>query len=269
MQLQVAWTPRFNRHLREVPEILADWCVKSPKIKFRRVAAATGRAVAMLARFIFVSPTTPDTQQSPSPAYRSRKLRVISLAAALLRSHGRSWRPHLSWNTHEDANHHAGACRPGGLSQGSHLGGHHHPLHLRLWWGGLLASPSTYLHLCFFPAIVSSTAISADIDWRLVPNASPEGQAWVDASSAKFDGNTVIATYKWEHQGGTGFYLVSANCADSTITQIGGEFREKDGISVPKDPPGRTPQPAPSGTFAGAIHRSMCDLRPAWRRWLQ
>ena len=115
-------------------------------------------------------------------------------------------------------------------------------------------------------ALASYSAISADIDWQLVPDASPEGQAWVDVSTAKFRGSTVIATFKWEYQGGTGYYLASANCANSTITQLGGEFRNKDGTLIPKDQPDPTPVPAPTGTFAGNLHRFMCDLRPAGRK---
>lgn len=83
-----------------------------------------------------VSPSIPDTPQFLSPAYRSGKLRVIPLAAATLRSHGRPLRPLHTWKYHEKANRSAGACRFGGLHQGVVLGCRYHPLHLRLCRGG-------------------------------------------------------------------------------------------------------------------------------------
>ena len=124
-------------------------------------------------------------------------------------------------------------------------------------------------HKIIFLSLISAFVVAADPDWRLVENASPDGQAWVDVSAVKFDGGNVTATYKWEYQGGIGYYLISANCGKSTITRLGGEFRNKNGALIKNDPENGKPIPAPSGTFAGNIHRFVCDLRPVWRKWLQ
>ncbi len=117
-------------------------------------------------------------------------------------------------------------------------------------------------------AFTSPTGFSAQADWRLVPNGGPEGSIWVDASSVRFEGSNVIISIKVEKQAGRGFGLISANCANFTILDLGGEWHDKTG-GIERQSPKDKPAPAPSGTTAGTIHRFVCDLRPAWRRWFQ
>jgi len=119
-----------------------------------------------------------------------------------------------------------------------------------------------------FVALLAHSAIGAEIDWKLVPNTAPIVQIWVDSSGAKFDGNTVTVSIKTEKPDGGGFALVSVNCSNLTLRVLGGEIHDQSGKVVSK-PPDEKPTPAPAGTSEGALHRFACDLRPAWRKFLQ
>lgn len=119
-----------------------------------------------------------------------------------------------------------------------------------------------------FVALLSNFAIGADIDWQLVPNTTSVVKIWVDTSGAKFDGNTVTVSIKTEKSDGGAFALVSVNCSNLTFRALGGEIHDKSGKVVSK-PPDEKPTVAPAGTSEGALHRFVCDLRPAWRKFLQ
>jgi hypothetical protein len=123
-------------------------------------------------------------------------------------------------------------------------------------------------NFAFMMVMVSHSAISADIDWQLIPNTAPGTQVWVEGSRAKFDGNTVTVSFKSEKPDGGAVGLVSVNCPNFTIRMLGGEIHDKNGKVVSKSPDEK-PTPAPTGTTEGALHRFVCDLRPAWRKLLQ
>src|SRR5437016_10407790 len=117
-------------------------------------------------------------------------------------------------------------------------------------------------------ALTSHAALSAEITWVLVPDVTPDGKVWVDTSSVKFDGNVATFGIKSEKQNATGFSLVTANCSDYTLRTLGGEWHAKNG-KVTQEQPDKKPIPAPPGSGPGAVYRFVCDLRPAWRKWLQ
>lgn len=121
--------------------------------------------------------------------------------------------------------------------------------------------------ITFTFALLSPHAVSADIDWKLVPNTAPIVKIWVDGLGAKFDGNTVTVSIKTEKSDGGGFGLVSVNCSNFTIRMLGGQIHDQSGKVISK-PPDEKPTPAPAGTSEGALHRFVCDLRPAWRKLL-
>jgi hypothetical protein len=117
--------------------------------------------------------------------------------------------------------------------------------------------------------LVSPSVISAEIDWQPVPNTALGIQIWVESSGAKFDGNTVTVSFKSEKPDGGGIGLLAVNCSNSSFRILGGEMHDKTGKVISHPPPDEKPTPAPAGTTEGALHRFVCDLRPAWRRVLQ
>jgi hypothetical protein len=125
------------------------------------------------------------------------------------------------------------------------------------------------IKFAFLVAMVAHSAISADIDWQLIPNAASGTQVWVESSRAKFDGNTVTVSFKSEKPDGGAVGLVSVNCSNFTIHFLGGEIHDKNGKVHSKKSQDEKVTPAPTGTTEGALHRFVCDLRPAWRKLLQ
>lgn len=117
--------------------------------------------------------------------------------------------------------------------------------------------------------LASRSVLGDEVDWRMIPNATPEGKIWVDAGNMKYDGSTVTVSLNAERKDGVGFYLVSINCANSTFRTIGGELQDKNGKVISTQTPDEKPVPAPSGTLQGNVHRFVCDLRPAWRKLFQ